>query len=104
MSTVSIYDIQQHHQVKNAKLKKALTQPHLLLRVPLHGLQDDVQGLRVLLAGAVAEDAEEVVEDALQDAGAVEVAAAGDEDLALVTVARYLKREQTVEEEQNTIF
>ena len=72
--------------------------------MPLHGLQDDVQGLLVLLAGPVVEDAEEVVEDALQDAGAVEVAAAGDEDLTLVTVARYLKREQTVEEEQNTIF
>ena len=70
----------------------------------LHGLQDDVQGLLVLLAGPVVEDAEEVVEDALQDAGAVEVAAAGDEDLTLVTVARYLKREQTVEEEQNKVL
>ena len=57
----------------------------------VHGHQDDVQGRLDIWASFVSKDVEQVVQDALDDEGPVEIVQAGDKNLGLRWISGHLK-------------
>ena len=66
-------------------------QANLFSWMLVHGHQDDVQGRFDIWASFVSKDVEQVVQDALDDEGPVEIVQAGDKNLGLRWISGHLK-------------